>query len=78
MEESVEAATPIVARSYALPGESAWVREQLDTDFVSLRELLRLIWDEPTNSDLKETARFLSRHMVDRADALLGWLQDNG
>jgi hypothetical protein len=47
-------------------------------DFVSLRELLRLIWDEPTNSDLKETARFLSRHMVDRADALLGWLQHNG
>jgi len=53
-------------------------RQGVEVDAGYANTLLKLIRDEPTNSDLKETARFLSRHMVDRVDALLGWLQDNG
>ena len=75
MRGAVDAAAPVLARSHDLPGEVEWVRAQLVVDCGSWCELCSLIRGEPTNSDLKEAGRFLARHMVDRADALLAWLQ---
>lgn len=75
MLDAVDAAGPVLARSSNLTQEIEWLKDQLVVDCSSWRELCILIRREPTNSDLKEVARFLARHMVDRADSMLAWLQ---
>lgn len=76
MLDAVDAAAPVLVRSSNLPKEIEWLKDQLVVDCSSWRELCILIRREPANSDLKEVARFLTRHMVDRADAVLAWLKD--
>lgn len=75
MQDAVDTAVPLLARSYELPGEVDGLRTQLAVNCVSWRELHDLIRGTPTNQDLKQTARFLARQMAGRADGLLAWLQ---
>lgn len=76
MLDAVVAAESILARASSLPGEIEWLKAQLVVDCGSWRELRILKLSDPTNSDLTEVNRSLVQHMVDRADALLAWLQD--
>ena len=75
LQDAVNAASPILTRPYELPGEVDWLRAQLVVDCGAWLELCISIRGAPTNSNLKEAGRALAGHMVDRADALLAWLQ---
>jgi hypothetical protein len=75
MDVAVDRATPIVARSYELPGDVAIFRGQLAVDCEAWCRLSSLSQSASARSEFRGAGVKLARRMVDRSDALLAWLQ---
>ena len=75
LDVAVDRATPIVDRSYELPGDVAVFRGQLAVDCEAWRRLSSLSQTASERSEFRGAGVKLARRMVDRSGSLLAWLQ---